>query len=299
MQIPNRMHKPAPMPVIVGAPRSGTTLLRLMLDAHPDLAIPPETGFFSALPGPDGRCECTADWFMDFITNFPPSAPAWADFDVSQGALRECVEALHPFDLADAFRCFYRLYAEQHSKPRWGDKTPTHALHIAAIARLLPEARIIHLIRDGRDAALSVRPLWFAPAQDFAGLAAHWQHIVRTARSQAQECPHYREVRYENLIREPERELTALCEYLDLPFDSAMLAYHERAAERLQEHRDRTSADGTLIVTNETRRRAHELTSHPPDVTRIGVWRSQMPPEAQHDFLAFAGDLLRELGYAD
>ena len=144
---------PAPMPVIVGAPRSGTTLLRLMLDAHPDLAIPPETGFFSALPAPDGRSECTADWFMDFITTFPPSAPAWADFGVSADTLRECVEALHPLTLADGFRCFYRLYAERHSKPRWGDKTPTHALRIAAIARLLPEARITHVIRDGRDAA--------------------------------------------------------------------------------------------------------------------------------------------------
>lgn len=290
---------PAPMPVIVGAPRSGTTLLRLMLDAHPDLAIPPETGFFSALPAPDGRSECTADWFMDFITTFPPSAPAWADFGVSADTLRECVEALHPLTLADGFRCFYRLYAERHSKPRWGDKTPTHALRIAAIARLLPEARIIHVIRDGRDAALSVRPLWFAPAQDFAGLAAHWQHIVRTARSQAQQCPHYREMRYENLLREPERELTTLCDYLDLPFDSAMLRYHERAVERLREHRDRNSADGILLVTHETRRRTHELTLRPPDVTRIGVWRSQMPAEAQSEFLSVAGDLLRELSYAD
>ncbi len=290
---------PAPMPVIVGAPRSGTTLLRLMLDAHPDLAIPPETGFFCGLPEAGGPSGCTREWFMDFITTCPPGAPAWGDFGVSADALRESLEAIQPFNLADAFRCFYRLYAERHSKPRSGDKTPVHALHIAAIARLLPEARLVHLIRDGRDAALSIRPLWFAPAQDFAGLAAHWQHIVRTTRSQARECPHYREVRYEDLIRKPERELRALCEYLELPFDPAMLAYHERAGERLREHRDRSAADGTLIVSHETRRSTHALTSRPPDVTRIGVWRSEMPPEAQAKFGAVAGDLLRELGYGD
>ena len=175
------------------------------------------------------------------------------------------------------------------------DARPAHRRHRPPAAGSVH----LHLIRDGRDTALSFRPLLFAPAQDFAGLAAHWQHIICTARSQTQECPHYREVRYENLIREPERELTALCKYLGLPFDSAMLKYHERAVERLREHRDRTSADGTLIATHETRRRTYALTSRPPDAARIGVWRSQMPAEAQGEFLPVAGDLLRELGYAD
>ena len=289
----------APMPVIVGAPRSGTTLLRFMLDAHPALAIPPETGFFHSLAELGDLAQCSTEQFLDFITHCPRSAPAWADFSVSEDTLRERLHALTPFNIADALRCFYRLYAEQHSKPRWGDKTPIHALHIATIARVLPEARIIHIIRDGRDASLSLRPLWFAPAQDFSTLAAHWQNIIRTARSQARECPHYREIRYEDLIREPAHELAALCEYLDLPFAPAMLAYHEHTSERLREHRDRSAADGTLIATNETRRRTHELTSRPPDVTRIGVWKKEMPREAQGEFSTVAGELLRELGYGD
>src|SRR3990167_7570563 len=140
---------PLPMPVIVGAPRSGTTLLRLMLDAHPDLAIPPETGFVVAASALDASTSDLRARFLDTVTAFPPQAPNWEDFGLAREALAEAVQALEPFTVADGLRAFYRLYAQRLGKPRWGEKTPDYSLHIDAIAALLPEARFVHLILAG------------------------------------------------------------------------------------------------------------------------------------------------------
>ena len=77
--------------------------------------------------------------------------------------------AIEPFSIAAGTRAFYQLYADRFEESRWGDKTPTYGLHLAAIARVLPEARIIHFIRNGRVVALSLRQTWFLPGHRAAG----------------------------------------------------------------------------------------------------------------------------------
>ena len=66
-------------------------------------------------------------------------------------------------DLSSGLRAFYRGYAAARGKTRYGDKTPMHATDIDVLSRVLPEARFIHIIRDGRDVAASLRGLPFAP----------------------------------------------------------------------------------------------------------------------------------------
>lgn len=106
------------MPIIVGAPRSGTTLLRLMLDAHTDLAIPPETGFLAT--DQTFLHRLSRQEFADFIEQFPPGVPGWQDFCIPFPVWREALEAIEPFSPVNAFRTFYRLYAARFSKMRWG-----------------------------------------------------------------------------------------------------------------------------------------------------------------------------------
>jgi hypothetical protein len=124
------------MPIVVGAPRSGTTLLRFMLDAHPDLAIPPETGFLALAERLGGaRAPDTRQRFFDEITRFPPEAPAWSDFGVDPGQFRAALDEIEPFHIAGGFRAFYRLYAGKFGKARWGDKN--YWKHCVTTARLL------------------------------------------------------------------------------------------------------------------------------------------------------------------
>lgn len=106
------------MPFIIGAPRSGTTLLRFMLDAHPEMAIPPETGFVP-LAGGLGRQD-----FFDRLTHFPPGAPNWSDFGLDASDFRAGLDQIDPFTCSQGLRTFYRLYAAKHDKPRYGEKTP-------------------------------------------------------------------------------------------------------------------------------------------------------------------------------
>ena len=285
------------MPVVVGAPRSGTTLLRLMLDAHPDLALPPETGFLPALAALRGAAARSPEALARTILHHPPEAPNWPDFGIEAAALHEAIAALPAPSPAGAARCFYRLYAARLGKPRWGDKTPHHAFHLPAIAGLLPEAAILHIIRDGRDAALSLRPLWFAPAQDMAALAAHWQGFVTAARQGGAACPRYMELRYEALLRDPEAVLRRVADFLAISFHPAMAAPQDGAAARLAEHRERRRADGSLLVSRENRLAQQWRTTTPPDPSRIGAWRTALAPAERAAFAAVAGPLLEALGH--
>jgi hypothetical protein len=283
------------MPVIVGAPRSGTTLLRFMLDAHSLMAIPPETGFLMQARHIEGEDDAARDALFDLITGFPPAGPTWNDFGLSRDSLRFELELVEPFDPAAGIRAFYRLYAAQQNKARYGDKTPLYCEHIEPIRRILPEARFIHMIRDGRDSALSLRPLWFAPGKDITTLAKQWQQSVRAARADAGED--YLEIRYEDLVTDAETVLRKVCAFIDLPFEEAMLHYYERAPGRLKQHATMHDASGGVLVTHEQRVKQDKLLMEPPRKDRISHWKTEMTSEEQGEFRAAAGDLLRELGY--
>ena len=92
----------------------------------------------------------------------------------------------------------------------------------------------MHVIRDGRDVALSVldRTVRDLTAAD---IARRWQKKITKAREDSPKLDHYIEIRYEDLILETEPVLRRVCEFIELPWDDAMLGYHERSAERLQE----------------------------------------------------------------
>jgi hypothetical protein len=187
------------MPIIVGSPRSGTTLLRFMLDSHSELAIPPETGFLTLGPKLRGRGDKLRERFFRAVVNYPETLPSWPDFEVPEEKFRAALAEIDPFSVAEGFRVFYRLYAARHGKPRWGDKTPIYCLSLEEIRGVLPEAHFIHIIRDGRDAALSLRDMWFSPGREIETRAAYWRECVLAARRGGLGRRDYLEVRYEDL----------------------------------------------------------------------------------------------------
>ncbi len=144
------MRRPA-APFVVGVNRSGTTLLRLMLDAHPDLTIPPETHFVPEVIRLARRDGGTRVRMVRTMTRHP----RWGDFGIDARELRGRVAHIKPAKAGPVVRAFYELYAESQGKARWGDKTPRYMRAMPRIEKALPEARFIHIIRDGRDVALS------------------------------------------------------------------------------------------------------------------------------------------------
>jgi hypothetical protein len=288
---------PLPVPIVVGSPRSGTTLLRLMLDAHPELAIPPETGFLVLGGELTSNVDCTREQFVQAITAYPPDAPCWGDFHIPVEDFRERLLALDPFSVAEGFRLFYRTYAARFGKPRWGDKTPLYCRYIMDIQALLPEARFIHLIRDGRDAALSLRQVWFSPGHQIDVQARYWRDNILTAQHQGRTCHHYLEVRYEDLLHAPESVLRRVCGFLEMDYHTDMLRFYEHAPQRLSEHLTRRRLDGVIVVTREERLRQQAATCLPLDVSRAGRWTSDLSEEECAQFESIAGDVLQSLGY--
>jgi hypothetical protein len=286
------------MPFIVGSPRSGTTLLRFMLAAHSDLAIPPETGFPGHIAGEERLAGLGPEELLRIITNFPPSAPAWRDFGMAEETLRRALFKLNPFSVAEGIRSFYQLYAARHGKRRVGDKTPSHGEAMIAIECLLPEAAFIHVIRDGRDSSLSLRDMWFAPSQDIAILAAYWRDNVTRCRRQGRSVQRYLEVRYEDLLSDTPGQLRRVCDFADLPFEAGMLTFYEDAPALLAEHQGREATDGSVIVSRERRQAQQWRVTTPPDMSRIGLWRTGFTVEERRAFFAVAGTLLEDLGYS-
>jgi len=283
----------APAPFIVGVPRSGTTLLRLMLDAHPELALPAETHFLPALLTLPGSGAELRRRFFEVISQHK----RWNDFHLDAKELERGLAAVRPFSVPGGIRCFYRLCAARERKSRWGDKTPGYVLHLRAIQAALPEARFIHILRDGRDVAVSLRHLWWGLGNDIEAQAADWVWRIREARQQAQVCPHYLEVRYEDLVADARKVLEGICAFLELPFADAMMRHHERAGGRIDELSTRYDRQGNTIVTKEQLLEIHERATQPPTADRIGRWKTELTPEETGRYEKVAAPLLRELGY--
>jgi hypothetical protein len=173
-----------------------------------------------------------------------------------------------------------------------------YCLHLDAIERVLPEARFIHLIRDGRDVACSVRHLWFAPGDTLEAIALDWRHRVRRCRHLGRIARHYMEVRYEALVGSPWPVLSDICRFIELDFHPVMSRYYERSAARLREHAARTNADGSTLISHAQRVHNQRFVTQPPTTERTGRWREELSPAEQASFAKAAGDLLAELDYA-
>ena len=188
------------------------------------------------------------------------------------------------------------LYAEREGKSRYGDKTPGYVKEMRRIQRVLPEARFVHIIRDGRDVSLSHLRMNWGP-ETYAQSARLWRNRIRKARKMAPSVKHYTEIHFEDLVADTEGSLRRVCEFIDLDYDPVMLDYHERAEGRLAEKARELPRKNRPNQPAEARLESHRLAKEPPRSDRIGMWRERMTDEEVAEYEAIAGDMLVELGY--
>jgi hypothetical protein len=211
---------------VVGCPRSGTTLLSLMLHAHPRLAIPPETRFLVSTWRDRRR-------FGDLSTvqqrralaracTRPRSRISTLELDPKQ--TRKAILAAPP-TIGSAFGTVFRLYAEQHGAARWGDKRPAYFTEVDVLLRLFPDAQVVHVVRDPRANVASLKRMPWWPYGSVGSMAT-WAQAEWCSRRNASRLPAdvFHVVRYESLVAAPETVLRELCRFLGEDFDPAMLA---------------------------------------------------------------------------
>jgi hypothetical protein len=196
---------PAPPPFfILGCPRSGTTLLQVLVDSHPAIAIPPESfvfdrfgpllGAYGNLAEPERLRALARDVLNDERIR---------DWNLT-ASLDDLLAAVEEKSAGGLFDALFTLYAKQHGKTRWGDKTPQHGLRIPELLAVFPDAKIIHLVRDGRDVAESTARIAIGPCSMLA-IARRWSLYMEAAAAAAARLPpgQFLEIRYEDLVRDP------------------------------------------------------------------------------------------------
>jgi hypothetical protein len=275
---------PPVFPFVVGSGRSGTTLLRAMLDSHPLLAVPDEVSFIVRLSSP--HYAVRYGWPRRFdaaaCTDLLLASGAFRRWRLPEAEVRAALAAPAPTDLPDVVRRVYALFAALQGKPRYADKTPTHVLHLPRLGRLFPESRFVHLVRDGRDVALSYCSVAWGPST-VAEAAVEWRRRVAAGRRAGRRlgAGRYLEVPYESLVASPEPVLRKVCAFLALPYDPAMLDYPDRAGS---------------VIANTRFPEAHQRLRLAP--TRgLRDWRRDMAPADVAAFEAVAGSVLTAFGY--
>jgi hypothetical protein len=256
---------------IGGAGRSGTTLVRMMLDAHPHICCGPELKLLPAI----------AEWYQTLTRNFASVMQSYGNT---------------PADVRQRFRDFVEglvaNFRRASGKPRWAEKTPHNVLYMVPLGDIFSDARFLHIVRDGRDVACSLITMdWLNPqtgrkwdyVQNIGNAARYWREIVTLARQQAQHpslAGRVLEVRYEDLVANTEGTLRRVLQFIGVSWDEAVLSYHtkSRAAEPLE--------SSTPQASKPVQRRA------------LGRWQTEMTAADKVAFKAEAGELLQMLGYA-
>jgi hypothetical protein len=244
--------------------------MRVILDTHPHVCCGPESALFKPL------------W------------PALRKLPERFGIPRNTVEALFQYSPSQAWFIdeFFKLYCRVQNKPRWAEKTPANVLHLDFIFEHFPNARFVHVLRDGRDAVCSMRThprhkivngqiVKLNTRHPIRPCIERWRTDVREGLRFRQD-PRYIEVRYEDVVTHPRPTLERLFAALGEPFDERVMDFHSVTGR---------SRDVTNFLQN-------------PEATRpmynnsIGRWTKDFDAEDAAAFKDIAGGLLVDLAYA-
>jgi hypothetical protein len=277
-----------PLVFLIGSPRSGTTLLKRMVDAHPLIAITREThwipGFYRRRRAltEDGR---VTPALVDKLFEHP----RFAQIKTSRDRLLRMLAKRPDMPYATLVSQMFDHYGERQGKPLVGDKTPTYVREIPVLAELWPATRFAHLVRDGRDVYLSLRnwrkvekaagafATWNSDPATTAAL--WWKALVGLGRQDGRDVAgsRYCELAYEALVREPESHCRAVAQFLGVPYAATMHRYYAGRTDDTPG----LSANAAWL---------------PPQPGRRD-WRRDLSADEAARFEAVAGDLLEALGY--
>jgi len=276
-----------PFLFLVGCPRSGTTLLTRIIDAHQDIAMMHAEQhwiprFFLKQIGVTAEGTATPALITELFKD-----PKFSKMDFELSQLETLINGNTSY--SDFVRGIFDLYGKAQDKSRVGEKTPGNDLHIPVLHGLWPNTKIIHLIRDGRDVCLSAIHwkkseklkqrfrVW--RENPVIGAAYWWRWHVQSGRRAGAVLGTdlYYEIRYEDLVHKPEEECRKLCSFLEVEYSPRMPLFHE-GKTKLREGRDAKHA--WIGITPGLR-----------------DWRRDMASDDVGLFEAAAGDTLLRFGY--
>lgn len=245
---------------LMGAMGTGTTLLRLVLDSHDAIALPPETGFMRAY---------NAHKFIPFKHTGRNWAKrlGWSHAELD-AEMREFYDRL------------FMRYVEKHGKKRWGEKTPLHTWHWEDMARVFPDAVFVMITRHPGGSMASNMNRW---GFNVRRASIHFERYTREQLRMAATFPDRTVLlRYEELLLQPEPLMHELLDWLGEEWSDRVLEHHVVQADR----------GGKEVVEGRSK------VSDPLDVSRIAKWTATIGPKAQRGLDRRLGRLVELLGYS-
>ena len=213
---------------IVSAPRSGSTLMRLILDAHPRIGIPSPAWLYEMVgPYLYSYGDLTIQKNLLSLAEDILAAPSIKDW-TSQLSAEEMVNDAKESSFGGLYDVLHRKYARDTGKSRWGEKTPRNCFWMDEIKSDFPDAQFVHIIRDGRDMAIDIADSRLWPYSLYSG-AHMWEMFVSAAKESGShfDADSYYEIHYEKLCADPEGELKKLCSFLGEEFSPQMLSHNQ------------------------------------------------------------------------
>jgi len=271
---------------IIGSGRSGTTLLMAILTSHPDLFVSPESKVMGRLVR-----SCQSLNFLPWrqlsrliVSQFE----ARRKFDLWQVNVAGFYDELLSLrkrerSLAKALDMFY-CYCGRQKKGEfrmWGDKSPLNTLNLGWIHEVFPQAKFIHIIRDGRDVVSSMLIKGDTPAgRDIEIACRRWNQSIELAqRFGKMKGKQYVELRYEELVSHPELAVKRICQFLSVDYQPGML--HHQARQEL------------LL----TKLKHHRNVRKPVNPDSIGKWKNRLNVRQKHLVNSLLHHNLVKLGY--
>lgn len=236
---------------IIGSPRSGTSLLRLIMTSHTQVLIPPECGFITWLHNKYGswcssdsndsiRLEC----FLDDLFECK-KMDTWM---MNREDVKKQILINHPSTYSELCSIIYLSYAisTERDFQLWGDKNNFYLNHLDELHSLYDNARFLHIVRDGRDVACSYREVMsgktdspYAPKLEtnISDISIEWSNNVLKIDSFMTKLPIDRAmtIKYEDLVSDPENIINSVCRWLSIPFEASMINYYkENKSKKLE-----------------------------------------------------------------
>jgi hypothetical protein len=264
---------------VFGDQRSGTTMLRMMLNSHPQIAVPQEAfflahyfterNFSNRKPLSQHKKKLILRYFMGNLQFQRWNLPA---------------SSLQPINnLEITFKqlvgLLYWSYATLQGKKLCGDKTPSFIRKLEFLVNRYPQAHFIHIVRDGRDSYLSAAAKGWNKSKSILVGGLLWRIKMQTVKKSITRLPdRFFEVRYEDLVAEPEAKLSEICQHLGCSFDKSMLNFYENSE-------------------NQVLRKHSTLIFKPVDPTNVAKWKKTLSLADLQKFEFFARSELERYGY--
>jgi hypothetical protein len=229
---------------IIGTNRSGTTLLRLILNAHSQIAIPDEVDYFKWV---NNNSRCIKHWrhlkissvqYKEFVAKFLESRTNIFP-DVNIAKLKDDITEAEQFDFKKPYEMALEALAQSQGKQRWGEKTPSNLFFIDILSDMFPHAKFIHIVRDPRAVVNSLNePMFWPFPNDSVINALNWRRQVNITclsldKFVAPENKIF--IKYENLVNSPLKTIECICDFLNEKFEEKMLLWHKDCSSYMKQ----------------------------------------------------------------